>query len=205
MLEILDPAPADVQDLLWNLAHSEVDSESNHGDRWRTALGRRLTHLVSKGARSSLSGTDWDDLRSGLRAARGPYLEPLLSLGPRWYFGRVLTSQLGAIRLIRHEPFRAIAPTLLLSDFVASLEAGADTPGDRFAGRYRRLRASFDPLRARGSPALVAKSLAGPFTEIDGLTRMSLLLSRVGVSQPVPEAISVLVGVSQRIHEWPWY
>lgn len=205
MLEIESPVPCSAQEFLWNLAYSENDSVSNHGNVWREALGPRLSRLLREGARGSLTETDWAGIRGALSVARGAYLEPLFQIDPLWYVGRANTSRLGEIRLIRHDPFRAIAPTLLLGDFVKALDAGRDTPGDRFAGRYRRLRATFDPAKSRGIPAVVATDLEGPFTEIDGLTRMSMIESMLTHGELAPASISLLVGVTERIREWQWF
>ncbi|HTP53761.1 MAG TPA: hypothetical protein VML94_02200 [Thermoplasmata archaeon] len=137
-------------------------------------------------------------------AVRGMYVGGLIRLRPDWYLGSLQSSSLGELRLIAHEPFREIAPSLRLDDFVRALDAGRETPGDRFAQRYRQLRPTFDPAKVRGRPMLAGKALAGPFIEIDGLTRVSILWSRHLKNDSLPQRIEVVAGISPRIEEWPY-
>jgi hypothetical protein len=200
----VDPVPGDELDFLWNLAYSECDSESRHGDAWRSRLGPGLCQRIARGDRSELSRGDWQSLRRALHAVRGGYLGAFLELRPAWHFARVESSTLGSLRLISHAAFHAVAPTLRLDDFVLALDRGRETPGDRFAHRYRRLRPTFDPARSRGRPMLAGTSLRGPFLEIDGLTRLSILWSRIAHGEPVPPQVDVLVGTSERLSEGPY-
>jgi len=197
--------PCPDQEFLWNFAYSENDSESRHGDRWRTALGPRLSGLIQAGERSSLTRDDWSRVGIAMEAARGAYIAALIRLRPRWHVGILPTSGLGAIRLIRLEAFRSVSPRLRLDEFVRGLDAGKNTLDDQFSLRYRRLRPKFDPSRSRGIPMLVAAHLPGPFTEIDGLTRMCIIFSRLTQGESAPADIRVLLGLSQRITEWPFY
>ena len=192
-------------ELLWQFAYSENDSVSRHGDAWRRGLGPRLSEILTRGARSELTPADWLLIRSVLLEVRGWYVKTLLAAAPAWSYTRYKVSELGAISLIRHEPFRSIAPSLRLDEFVAALDAGRDTPGDRFAGRYRRLRPMFDPDRARGTPILVAQYRSGPFVELDGLTRMSILYSRWKAGMQEPSDVQVLLGLSDRLPVWSHY
>lgn len=198
-------ARADARDLLWEFAYSECHSVSRHGDAWRAGLGAPLRTLVEAGAREKLTPPDWEALRGVLLAVRGWYLKDLLGLEPTWERARVGLDRLGRVRLIRHEPFRAVAPNLLLEEFVRALDHGADTPGDRFADRYRRLRPRFEPSLARGVPVLVQRFVGDALTEVDGLTRMSILLSRRIQGEPTPESIEVLLGTTPRLAEWTYY
>jgi hypothetical protein len=198
-------APCDEEELLWNFAFSETHSESRHGDAWRRELGDHLTGIVDRGARGELSFEDWQRLREILLEVRGWYVQDLLKFRPRYYRAQLRTERLGKLRLIRHEPFRAIAPALMLDEFVRALDAGRDTPGDRFAGRYLRLRDRFEPDRARGLPMIAGAGPEGPFTEFDGLTRMSILWSQRARGATVPDALEVLVALSPRIAEWPYF
>jgi hypothetical protein len=203
-LALVDPVPGDESDFLWNFAYSECDSESRHGDAWRSRLGPGLGQRIARGARSELSRRDWRSVRSVLLAVRGTYLGAFVELRPTWHLARVESSALGALRLISHAAFHAVAPTLRLEDFVLALDRGRETPGDRFAERYRRLRPIFDPVRSRGRPIIAGTSLRGPFLEIDGLTRLSILWSRIVHGEPVPRQLDVLVGTSERLGEWAY-
>jgi len=204
MVDLIDPVPCGETDFLWNFAYSERDSESRHGDAWRALLGPRLCQQLDRGARSVLGSRDWESIRRVLLQVRGAYIGALVELHPVWHLARVETSTLGDLRLIAHEPFHAVAPTLRLDAFVRALDSGADTPGDRFARLYRTLRPKFEPGRSRGRPMIVGTSLRGPFMEIDGLTRLSILWSSIAQGEPVPRQIDVLVGTSRRLQEWPY-
>ncbi len=197
--------PCDEDEVYWNLAYSENDSESRHGAAWRQALGPRLSGLLGTGDRAALTEQDCSRLRSTFHIVRGGYLEPLLRLGPKWHLGDLETRRLTEIRLIRLEAFQAIAPSRLLGEFVRALDADRDTPDDRFAARYRRLRPRFDSNRMLGRPILIGESFTGPLTEVDGLTRMSMLLSRLNSGEPVPEEFPVLLGISARLRDWEFY
>ena len=194
--------PVDERELLWQFAFSENDSLSRHGDAWRERLGPRVSKMLQRGARRELEDSDWLLIRKVLMDVRGWYLETLLAAAPNWSIGRFSVPELGAVRLIRHEPFTAIAPSRRLGDFVAALDSGRDTPGDRFAMRYRRLRPKFVFAKVRGIPILVAGGIRGPFTEVDGLTRMSILYSRWKMGETIPEDIRVLLGLSDRLPVW---
>jgi hypothetical protein len=139
------------------------------------------------------------------RKMRGGYLGPILSLQPDWYVGVLEVSELAQVRLIRLAAFSAIAPNRLLDQFVAALDAGRDTPNDGFSAKYRLLRPIFDPSRMRGLPILVAETEEGPYTEVEGLTRMSCLLSKRTKGESVPDSIMAVLGVSPRMREWNFY
>lgn len=189
----------------WNFAFSENDSQSRHGEAWRKALGTRLSNLVSGGDRKALSDNDWLQLKIAMMDARGVYLGKLLRIDIDWRMDKIETAQLRQIKLIRHEPFAAIAPSLLLGEFVEALDRGKDTPGDRFAQRYAHLRKLFDPEKVKGIPILVTENLGDALTEVDGLTRMCIMYSRLSKGEKVPGKIDVLVGTSERIRDWPFY
>jgi hypothetical protein len=151
------------------------------------------------------SPVDRAAVEDAARKMRGGYLGPIMALEPDWYVGLLEVSELPKVRLIRLAAFSAIAPNRLLDQFVAALDAGRDTPDDGFGAKYRLLRPSFDPSRMRGLPILVAEVEEGPYTEVEGLTRMSCLLSKKTNGEAVPDSISAILGVSARIREWNFY
>jgi len=151
------------------------------------------------------SPADRAAVEDAARKMRGGYLGPILALEPDWYVGLLDTSELPRVRLIRLAAFSAIAPSRLLDQFVAALDLGRDTPDDGFGAKYRLLRPIFDPSRMRGLPILVAEIEEGPYTEVEGLTRMSCLLSKKTKGEAVPDSISAILGVSSRIREWNFY
>lgn len=109
------------------------------------------------------------------------------------------------MRLIRYPPFLDLAPSRLLGEFVRALDAGRDVPREDFAANYRRLRSSFDSIKMRGVPILVAESREGPITEVEGLTRMACLLSKHMAGERVPSRVKAVLGESARLREWNFY
>jgi hypothetical protein len=204
-VKVRDLRRATYRDLLWNFAYSEIDSVSRHGDAWRAAVGPTLTQRLAISDSDRISVDDWSVIERTLLATRGWFLASLLALEPSWYSGVIELEQVGSIQVLRHPPFLSIAPSGRIGDFVRALDAGEDTPGDRFAARYRALQPVFTPARARGRPVLVTPTLDGPFTEIDGLTRLSILWSRRRSAPRWPTDLPVMLGVGPTIAQWPFY
>ena len=204
-VELGEVSPCSSREFYWNFAYSENDSVSGHGDRWRSTLGSRLSRLIGEGARSQLTATDWTEVERGLEQARGGYATSLMQLRPDWYRVNIGVHQLAEVRVINHQPFLTVAPGRRLDDFVAGLDAGMDTPGDPFAQRYRRLRPLFQSERVRGVPILVARRLGASTVEVDGLTRMSILLSKLREGDEVPGSVELLMGISEHISDWRWF
>jgi hypothetical protein len=151
------------------------------------------------------SPADRAAVEGAARKMRGGYLDPILALEPDWYTGVLEVSELPRVRLIRLGAFLGIAPNRRLDQFVAALDAGGDTSDDGFGEKYRLLRPNFDPARMRGLPILVAEREEGPYTEVEGLTRMSCPLSKMTRREAVPDSVSAILGVSPRICEWNFY
>lgn len=193
------------REFLWNIAYSENHSQSRHGDRWRNALGPEVSSSLDRGDRSALTEPDWSRIRAAFQEARGDYLTPLLELQPEWYRGSLELRCLPDLLLIDWEPFRRLAPSRKLGEFVHALDEGRDSAPDFFAERYRRLRPTFDLEKVRGIPILVAERREGPYLEIDGLTRMSILVSRWERGEAVPPRVEVLLGVSAELRRWKWF
>ena len=196
--------PGGARDLLWEFAYSEIASVSRHGDFWRKQLNPPLSERLHLGQRDRLTQEDWVTLKRVLLQVRGTYVAGLLEFPLRWSRGTLPWEELGEVKLIRLDAFRALAPSLSRAEFVVGLDDGRETPDDHVASRYRALRPRLDPVQMRGVPILVAESEAGPYNEVDGLTRMSILYSRLLRQEPIPASLGVLLGVSSRIREWPF-
>lgn len=139
------------------------------------------------------------------RQDRGSYLGPLFESGLEWFEGEAEVSELGMIKLIRIRAFQAPSPNLVLSEFTAALDSGADTPRDSFATRYRKLRAAFNQHAVKGRPILVATNQCGPFVECEGLTRLCCLYSISREGRDTVEDVRVLVGVGGAAIRWPFF
>jgi hypothetical protein len=184
-------------------AAAEADS-GRYGDLFERVLGRDQAIRLRTSPIGSWTDTDCAAARRGVTAIRGDYLRPIFDAKPDWSIGWLPVEQLARVQVIRLTPFLAIAPERDLYTFVRALDEGRDTPGDGFGAGYRKVRPNFDPGRMRGCPILVGRNDGGPYTEVEGLTRMSCILSRHLAGEPRPAEVEVVLGVSPRINEWPF-
>ena len=204
MGQMHDSSPASERDVYWQWARAESES-TWYGPSYLASLSTRLLARLDSNDREGLVDEDWNDIERAVLAVRVGYLTGLIELGVKWYSGKLAVSDLQNVRLIRHDPFLQVAPSRLLSEFVARLEMGNDPPDSDFGPHYREMRSRFDPNRMRGFPILVSEAKAGPYLEVEGLTRMAVLLSRLSRGERVPPRIGVMVGVCPRLPEWQWF
>lgn len=203
---IRDLRHAEVNELYWQFVRAETDSDRYCG-RYTVHLTSSLLKKVNGNLLTSMNGAEWDQLRAAVLAVRGGYVEHVVSLGTSWYVGGLPLPQLADVRVIGgYDPFLALAHDRKLETFVQALDDGGIPPGDDgFAINYRNLRKKFDLRCMRGLPILLSTGPSGPFTEMEGLTRMSVLLSKYIRHEEVPEVIDVMLGTSNRIFEWKFY
>ncbi|MGA3022584.1 MAG: hypothetical protein ABSE66_07275 [Thermoplasmata archaeon] len=140
-----------------------------------------------------------------VRRYRGPILEQILSLKPAWYEAAITPEELPSLCPISFRPFDVLDPDRRLGTLVAAMDAGQETPGDGFSAGYRALRSVFDLRKVRGKPSVFATGRFGPFVVFEGLTRLAVLASRSAHGEPVPETISLYLGVSSRASEWRFF
>lgn len=202
--QVHDTSPVSERDLFWQWARAESDSE-RYGASFLGSLSGRLIARLDSNTWEGLDDADWTDIERAVLAIRGQYLSSLLELGVKWYSGKFMTSDLQDVRLIQYAPFLHVAPSRMMSEFVAELDGGNDPPGDPFGPHYRKVRSRFEPNRMRGSPILASETRTGPYLEVEGLMRMAILLSRLKRGEPVPPRITVMVGVCPRLPEWRWF
>ena len=192
------------EDQVWcEFAAAEVDSP-RYGTAFENAIGRDAANRLRRATVDSWSDEDRRAARAGVWAIRSGYVAPLFSIGLSWRTARLGTDELADVRLIKFDRFIRIAPSRRLADFVRALDLGEYLLGDDFGENYRRLKPVFDPTRMRGRPILVARNSDEPPTEVEGLTRMSCLLSRRFAGQTSPVDLVVVVGLSPRVVEWVW-
>jgi hypothetical protein len=190
-VEILRRATLD--EVLLDVAYAEVASVRWH-DYYAAALGNRARALAL------LPLTDWNEsdkanARKAARQVRGGPLQPILDASAVLALCRFRVADLSEVRLMTLDQFSRFAPTGLLHDFVANLDAGMEMVGDGFAEAYRAVRPTFDATKIRGRPILISERIEGPFVEAEGLTRMCCLLSKREAGEEVPESVEVFVGV----------
>ena len=196
--------PCSERELYWNFAVAESDS-TRYAAHYIRQLSRRTLRAVLTDSRDGLTEQDWDELQKAVVGLRAPLITQLVQLGTRWFLGGLMLGVKTEVRMINYAPFVQLAPSRKLADFVHELDRGAEIPGDpSFANNYRTLRSVFDSARVRGRPVLVAEQEAGPFTEIEGLTRLSIMLSKRAHDAPPDTEVPILWGMCERLSEWNW-
>lgn len=195
--------PCSERELFWNFACAEANS-SRYGVFYQR-LPEPLLNRIRRGRRDELSERDWQVVKAAVTALRSPLTGQLAELGADWYEGTLPVTALEQVRLLNYSPFVQLAPSRDLGAFVTALDEGRDPPGDKgFGQNYRRFRREYDPARSVGRPILVAPALKGPYTEIEGLTRMCTLISKRRSNDAVPLEVLILLGVCFRFDSWQW-
>lgn len=196
--------PCSERELYWNFACAEANS-SRYGGRYQSRFSASLLDRVRLGKREELSEGDWRILKAVVVEIRGPLTTQLQELGTDWYEGSLPVEALDQVRLLDHRPFVQLAPSRGLGSFVSALDEGKDPPGDTgFGENYRRFRREYEPTKSVGRPILVAPALKGPYTEIEGLTRMCALISKRRSKERVPHEVPILLGVCLQFDSWQW-
>ena len=85
-----------------------------------------------------------------------------------------------------------LAPSRKLEEFADALDAGHVTSGEEeFASNYRKVHDSFSSQRMRGRPIVVAENVEGPFTILEGYTRLTTITSLQRAGRQFDHAIPV--------------
>jgi hypothetical protein len=196
--------PCDERELFWNFARAEQDSP-RFGPHYANVLSERLLERIRVDRKSELDSKDWRDLERAVRGLREPLVGQLLRFGTSWFTGGLPIEELPRVRLLNYAPFVDLAPTRELSEFVAGLDVGLVPTGEAaFAENYLRMRRSFDPRKLHGLPVLIAEREGGPYTEIEGLTRMAVMTSRFLEGNSIGLRVEILLGMCHRFNEWAW-
>lgn len=201
----MDVHPGTFSDLLWEFALAETQNDERHGRMYSQGLGPELFHRVRANRREELTRADWERLRTTVVATRPEYLSPLLSLELTWNTGWMETREIAELRTPGLNLFRSLAPSRGLAEFVTSLESGKPVSGLAVEENFRRIRPSFDLSRMLGAPVVIGERSTGPFTIVEGMTRLSVLCSRERHAELVPPGIRLIVGLGSRAKEWPFY
>jgi hypothetical protein len=192
------------RDVFCQFAAAEVDSP-RYGQPFESIVGQVKATRLRTTPLELWTDADCDAGVAGVTAIRGHYVRSIFALEPEWRIGSIPIQELADIRLIQLPAFASIAPRRTLFEFVRALDSGRDTQGDSFGSSYRQFRPKFDVASMRGLPILLAKSDVGPYTEVEGLTRLCCLLSMHLNGETVPDAVDVVLGISRRVESWPWY
>ncbi len=189
-------------DLIWNFIVAEAESPRYAGEV-RNRTDQAVLAKVLRGDRLGMTPEDWAGVRRGM-SYRGGYIASAVQLEPEWWTGSLPLHELPDVMLIKMTEFDEIAPSRRLGDFVSAVDGGK-YPRNDFKIGWDALRHNFEPTSMRGAFVLLAESTIGPYVEMEGLTRMSCLVSMSRANECVPESVPVLVGISSRLREWFWY
>ena len=192
------------RDVYWNFARAEFEVPAGGPRHTAPPISAELRRRVERGDRDRLSPRDWRELRGAVLSVRGTIVRPLLARVKKWYLAEPSPDDLRELRVMNLHIFTSIVPSRSLVDFAASLDRGVFPRiwDPRF---YRELRARFDPGKMHGAPIVVAARETGPFTLIEGVTRMSVLTSRLRLGETVGESLSVVLGLGPAVAGWEWY
>lgn len=208
-LPISNLVDASERDLYWEWVRAEVDipaASPRYADRLGHGLDERRILLLAQDEREKFEEEDWQALQVAYRRLREDYLGPLLDSGTHWFHGDLTIAELREVRIPNLTiSFLPLAPSRRLAEFVTALDSGKETPNLPNHLIYRHMRPIFDSARARGCPILIAEHREGPYVLAEGLTRTCVVLSRAMHGESAPSTLRVLLGVSSRAREWPWF
>lgn len=142
----------------------------------------------------ALTEAEWGMDEQIISQLRAPLLDGLLQLQPRWNEGSLPIDTVAGMRIMAFPPFLERAPSRRLAE-LAEAERGAGP-----AGQPEFIRAAMV-----GLPIAVGRTLDGPFTLMEGYTRCCRALRdhNAGLYDGLP--MPMIVGVTERIQEWPWW
>jgi hypothetical protein len=189
-------------DPFWEVARAEVQNDRRHERAYSRGLGPELFARVRAEEKDAIGRADRARLRSTVLSTRPEYLRPLLRLGLRWSYGELPPSGVPRLRVPNLNIFRPTAPSRMLREFAEALDRRAPAAWPPVAENYRRMRSRFDPRRMVGTPIVVGTSRRGPFTIVEGLTRLSVLASRRARQQSTPSGVRVLFGLGPTAARW---
>jgi len=198
-MQVYDPTTEDA--VLLSIAESEL-----FGRRYALGLGTRIPESLNERLRyaplAEWSPADREALVNAIRAMHLPLVAPLLRLDLTWFDAALDATDLPDLRTPESPEFRQLAPDQRLGTLVTELRWGKDTPDGEFSGAFRHLRREFRPALLRGRPCLVAPTKEGPFTVLEGLTRLAVILALAQAGRPSPDPVPAYVGISERLPEW---
>jgi hypothetical protein len=194
-------APVDGTTVHASFAEAELCSA-----RWGPRFEKQLPSETVRRLRST-PGTSWseEDRRlaiDGLESYRPGFFRSVTNLGAIWTDATVSPAEVPGLRVTAGSWWGGLSPKWDLPTLLDSFLAGKDTPEGDSAKRVSDLAKTFDESKCRGRPILVGKTVDGPFTILEGTTRLLAILTRSRSGLSVPDPISVYVGLTPRYAEW---
>ena len=179
------------------VAESELFSR-----RFAEGLGRAIPERINERLRysppESWSEEDKQAIIDGVRGLPSPALQELARPEARWFAAMLEAPELPELRVAPGPEFGTLAPDGRLVSLVESLRKGRDTRDGQLSGSFRLLSRKFNAKELRGRPCVVAAKPVGPFTIVEGTTRLAVLLARYQRSAPVPLPLPVYLGLHDR-------
>jgi hypothetical protein len=197
-------ARARPRDLFWNFARAEFELPPGGPRHTPPPISAPLRDRIVRGERDRLSPSEWQRLRAAVLATRSSIVRPVLARVAQWLFAEASPSDLEELRVMNLHIFTSLAPSRRLVDLTGALDAGL-FPKIWDPRYYRDLRAGFRRERMHGVPILVAPRSSGPFTVIEGTTRLAAIVSGQSSGETRIAPVPVLLGIGPAIAEWEWY
>jgi hypothetical protein len=193
-----------VRNLFWNFARAEFETPEGGLRHTQPKISPALKERVVRDERDCLSDEDWTALREAVLSTRADPVQPLLDLGLEWFVGKLPSSEWATVRVMNLHIFTHLAPSRHLAELATALDEGA-VPAVWTPSNYSYLRSRFDPARMHGDPILVARRPAGPYTLVEGTTRMCVLLSKERAGEIDVPWVPAVLGVSPDLDRWEFY
>jgi hypothetical protein len=199
--------PITQSEMLKDWAIAEASNESRWTDlqKVKPVVPKETLEKVKAGTVNKISEQEWANLVQAIKGFRSPLLAGLLPLVSYWYTGELATNQLKNLRIIKYLPFWEIAPSQEFVEVVKALEQHRHINDAGFLNNVERLKGKFQPSRMLGRPILVSRDAVGPYTVVEGYTRLSVMLLRQLEGTRCESSVTIILGVSERIEEWNWY
>jgi hypothetical protein len=183
--------------ILRTFAEAESDSE-----RWREKF-ERVLGPEGAGLLRNNRPADWSpDLRAlsiaALLAYRG-FIVGLLDLPGDWFEASIRPQEIAGLQATTG--FAPITQTLRIGDTLDEFEKGNLGDGG-FNSDVKARSVGFDLARIRGRPVLAAETRDGPFTIVEGTTRLATMLFLNRTGRTFPDQIPIYIGIVPRLLRW---
>jgi hypothetical protein len=190
-----------VRELYWSFARAEFEITPLGVRHTQPSISSRVLERVLRNQKEKMTDSDWKQLRRAVVSTREDIVVPLTNLRLQWFTAQLPAAMWGNLRVMNLHIFETLAPTRRLEELSAALDRG-DFPRIWDPSYYPRLRASFQPSRMHGDPIAIAERVTGPYTLVEGTTRMCALFSMRSRGQTDLSRVTFLLGVSPRVHQF---
>lgn len=199
--EMLNLQRALERDLVWQWARAE--SGSARFGKFYLGLDFELLEHLKGDEPGLLNYHQWRALENVVFGSRSPLLSGLKRLGTDWYLGSLTVRELHDLKIMNWPDFVALAPSRKLTELAKALDAGAVPKNDMtFSQAYHAVRKAFSREKIRGFPVLVSEIQQGPYTIVEGYTRLAVLASLFPSQGEHQFELNVIVGVCPKLREW---